>query len=203
MIAVIDHGLGNLRSVLKAFEHLGYPVRLTRKSEEVESASHIVVPGVGAFKDCVDNLKDLGLIRPIRRAVERGKPYLGICLGLQILFTEGEEFGVHPGLDLVAGRVVRFTPTPGSGLKVPHMGWNRIQIEKESLLLEGVPSGSYLYFVHSYYGVPKDPGVVLTTTEHGVRFASGLAVGSLFACQFHPEKSQQIGLQILTNFGKL
>ncbi|HET6369566.1 MAG TPA: imidazole glycerol phosphate synthase subunit HisH [Nitrospiria bacterium] len=203
MIAVIDHGLGNLRSVLKAFEHLGYPAHLTRKPEEVESASHIVVPGVGAFKDCIDNLNELELIRPLRRAVERGKPYLGICLGLQILFTEGEEFGVHPGLDLIPGRVVRFTPPPGSGLKVPHMGWNRIQIEKESALLEGVLSGSYVYFVHSYYGVPKDPRVVLTTTEYGVRFASGLAVDALYACQFHPEKSQQIGLQILTNFGKL
>lgn len=202
MIAVVDHGIGNIRSVHKALEHLGYPACLTRKPEEIDAASHLVVPGVGAFRDCMENLEALGLIRPICRAIEKGKPYLGICLGLQILFTEGEEFGVHPGLDLLPGRVIRFTPDHGSGLKVPHMGWNRIRIEKQSPFLEGIPSESPVYFVHSYYGVPIDPSVILTTTEHGVRFASSISSNLLFACQFHPEKSQQVGLQILSNFGK-
>jgi len=203
VIAIIDHGLGNLRSVVKAFEHLGLASRLTRSPDEVGAASHLVVPGVGAFKDCMDNLEQLGLIRALRQGVERGKPYLGICLGLQILFTEGEEFGVHPGLDLIPGRVVRFRPGPKSGLKVPHMGWNRIQIQKESPVFSGIDSGSFFYFVHSFYGVPQDPGVISTTTDYGVRFASSLSMGSLYACQFHPEKSQEVGLRLLSNFGKL
>jgi glutamine amidotransferase len=203
MIAVVDHGLGNLRSVQKALEHVGYPARLTRDPKEVEAATHLVLPGVGAFKNCMDNLAELDLIGPIRRSIEKGKPYLGICLGLQILFTEGEEFGRHPGLGLISGRVVRFQPKPRSGLKVPHMGWNQIRIEKEDPLLAGVETGSDVYFVHSYYGVPEDPSVILTTTEHGVRFASGIVKGSVRALQFHPEKSQQVGLRILSNFGKL
>lgn len=203
MIAVVDHGLGNLRSVQKALEHLGFPVTLTRQPDQIEAASHLVVPGVGAFRDCMENLTALGLLAPIRRAIERGKPYLGICLGLQILFSVGEEFGPSPGLGIITGRVVRFNPPTGSGLKTPHMGWNQIRIVRPSPLLSGIPDGSHFYFVHSYYGVPEDASVVLTVTDHGVPFASGLAQGSVYACQFHPEKSQELGLRILSNFGKL
>jgi glutamine amidotransferase len=199
-IVIVDYGSGNLRSVQKGLERVGHTSVISRDPNVVSEASHLIVPGVGAFPECMKNLDQLGLLKPIQEAIETEKPYLGICLGLQILFTEGTEFGSHPGLGFIPGKVVRF---PENDLKVPHMGWNRIRIEKKSALLEGIPDGAYFYFVHSYYGLPQEPDWVTTTTEHGVQFASSISRDRLFACQFHPEKSQQMGLRLLANFAKL
>lgn len=199
-IVIVDYGSGNLRSVQKGFERAGYAAVVTSDPKAVSDASHLVVPGVGAFPECMKNLEALHLLKPITESIRAGKPYLGICLGLQILFTEGMEFGSHPGLDLVPGQVVRF---PEGDLKVPHMGWNQLRIEKKSPVLEGIPDGAYFYFVHSYYGAPKKNNWVATTTDYGVRFPSAIAHENVFACQFHPEKSQRMGLQILANFAKL
>lgn len=203
MIAVIDYGMGNLRSVHKALEAVGYRAIVTRDPKMIEKASHLVLPGVGAFGDCMANLHRYDLVSPIREAVLQGKPFLGICLGLQVLFTESEEFGSHRGLDLIRGTVKRF-PRAGSGgqsLKIPHMGWNTIAIRRQSPLLDGIDEGSFVYFVHSYYVEPQDPMVVATTTEYGMPFTSSVWKENIFAAQFHPEKSQRIGLKILRNFG--
>jgi glutamine amidotransferase len=203
MIAIIDYGMGNLRSVQKAFAVMGSQALVTRERRVLEDASHLVLPGVGAFGDCMANLERYELIDPIRRGVAQGKPFLGICLGLQLLFTESEEFGRHKGLDLLSGVVKKF---PGNGamagLKVPHMGWNDITIQRQAPPLRGLPSGAFFYFVHSYYPVPADPGVVATVTDYGVRFASSVWRDNVFACQFHPEKSQALGLRLLKNFAE-
>lgn len=206
MIAIIDYDMGNLRSVEKALERVGAEARVTRDPETIKGASHVVLPGVGAFTECMKKLESYGLVEPVLRSVESGKPFLGICLGLQLLFEESTEFGLHKGLGIIKGRVVRF-PSPlaegGRELKVPHMGWNSIKIKKPSPLLKGVPEGSFFYFVHSYLAVPEDPSVNLTTTGYGVEFASSIAVDNVFACQFHPEKSQKVGLKVLENFKNL
>jgi glutamine amidotransferase len=199
-IVIVDYGSGNLRSVQKGFERAGYASVVSSSSTVVSEATHLVVPGVGAFPDCMKNLEALHLLKPISEAIRVGKPYLGICLGLQILFSEGMEFGVHPGLGILPGTVGRF---PQNELKVPHMGWNQIRIEKKSPFLEEIPDGAYFYFVHSYYGDPKEPDWVATTTEYGVRFPSSVSRDHLFACQFHPEKSQQMGLKLLSNFARM
>ncbi|MEK6683417.1 MAG: imidazole glycerol phosphate synthase subunit HisH [Nitrospirota bacterium] len=199
MIAIIDYGMGNLRSVSKAFERLGYTVNVTREPRVIADASHVVLPGVGAFPDCMRNLEQMGLIDPIRRALSSGKPFLGICLGLQLLFTESEEFGLHKGLGWIQGRVVRFKT---HDLKVPHMGWNTLTIKKPAPVFDGIPADAMVYFVHSYYGAPEDPSLIATTTEYGVSFASSIAAGNVFACQFHPEKSQAVGLMLLRNFAQ-
>jgi imidazole glycerol-phosphate synthase subunit HisH len=200
MIAIVDYGMGNLRSVQKAFERVGCPAEVVRYRQRIADARAVVVPGVGAFSACVENLRRFGLIEVIRETVQKKKPFLGICLGFQLLFSESEEFGLQKGLDLFAGKVVAFHPT--GELKVPHMGWNRLAKTKASPFLEGVGQGDYVYFVHSYYVVPEDPSIVATTTEYGVSFTSSIATDRLFACQFHPEKSQQIGLRILSNFAR-
>jgi glutamine amidotransferase len=199
-IVIVDYGSGNLRSVQKGFERAGYESVISGSPSVVSEASHLVVPGVGAFPDCMKNLEALHLLKPIGEAIRAGKPYLGICLGLQVLFSEGMEFGPHPGLGILSGTVVRF---PENTLKVPHMGWNQIRIEKKSPVLEGIPDGAYFYFVHSYYGDPKVSDWVTTTTEYGVRFPSSVSHDHLFACQFHPEKSQQMGLKLLSNFARI
>jgi len=199
-IVIIDYGMGNLRNVQKAFEKIGVQPKVTRDKREITGASAIVLPGVGAFKDCMENLEKYGLIAPILRSVEKGKPYLGICLGLQILFSESEEFGSYRGLDLVRGRVVKFRSDPEH--KVPHMGWNTVEIRKEVPALKGVENGDFFYFVHSYYVVPEDEGGIATRTLYGSPFVSSIARENIFATQFHPEKSQQKGLQILRNFVK-
>jgi glutamine amidotransferase len=199
MIAIIDYGMGNLRSVQKAFESLGHDARVTRTPQFMSDASHVVLPGVGAFGDCMANLDRYGLIEPIRRAIKSGKPFLGICLGLQLLFTESEEFGTHQGLGFIRGKVRRF---PAVGLKVPHMGWNAIRITRPSPPLIGIETGAFVYFVHSYYVEPEDPSVVCTETDYGVPFVSGIRRDNLFACQFHPEKSQTVGLRIIRNFAQ-
>ena len=200
MIAIIDYGMGNLRSVQKAFERVGYEAVVTREAGQIQSARGVVLPGVGAFSACMENLGRFGLIEPICDIVRRRKPFLGICLGFQLLFSESEEFGRQTGLDLFAGKVVGFH-SKGS-LKVPHMGWNSLHKKKDSAFLEGVASGEFVYFVHSFYVVPEDASVIATDTEYGSPFVSSIATDSLFACQFHPEKSQEIGLRILSNFGR-
>jgi len=199
-IVIIDYGMGNLRNVQRGFERIGFAARVTRSKREIEKASGIVLPGVGAFKDCMVNLDKYGLIQPILRSIGKGKPYLGICLGLQILFSESEEFGLHKGLDVVKGRVVRFNPDPEH--KVPHMGWNTVEIEKEVPMLKGIRSGDFFYFVHSYYVVPEKKEWTATSTRYGTSFASSIWKENIFATQFHPEKSQDKGLRILETFAR-
>jgi len=200
-IVIIDYGMGNLRNVQKGFEKVGFEATVTRSKREIGNASAIVLPGVGAFRDCMQNLEKYGLVEPLLQSIAEGKPYLGICLGMQVLFSESEEFGSHPGLNVIRGKVVKFRPDPEH--KVPHMGWNTVQIERESPLLQGIDGGDYFYFVHSYYGVPERRDCVSTLTTHGVAFASSLRMENVFATQFHPEKSQQKGLRILENFARL
>lgn len=204
MIVIVDYGMGNLRSVHKGFERVGVASVVTHDAGEIKQASGLVVPGVGAFKKAMENLKELGLVGPIVDFILSGKPFLGICLGLQLLFTEGEEFGIQPGLGIFKGRVVRFPASfSGDSLKVPHMGWNTVKIRERFPALEGIENGAYFYFVHSYYPVPEDREIIATVTDYGGEFASSIGRGNLFACQFHPEKSQKLGLTILENFGRL
>lgn len=198
MIAVVDYGMGNLRSVQKGFQKVGCDAVVTNDPKTIDDASHIVLPGVGAFRDCMRNLDEGGLVDPVLRGIEKGKPFLGICLGLQLLFEESEEFGPQKGLGVIKGKVVRF---PQSNLKVPHMGWNSIKKVKDSTLLADVSEDTYFYFVHSYYVVPEED-VAATTTGYGIEFVSSIEKDNIFACQFHPEKSQREGLKILKAFGK-
>ena len=204
MIAIVDYDMGNLKSVHKAFESVGHRAAVTRDPQAIADASHVVLPGVGAFGDCMRNLERHGLVEPVLGAIRAGKPFLGICLGFQLLFSESEECGTHRGLGVIPGRVVRFasgaSPTP---MKVPHMGWNSIAIGKRSPVLDGVPDGAFMYFVHSYYVVPDDRSVACTMTDYGRPFVSSIARDNIFACQFHPEKSQSEGLRIIRNFGGL
>jgi len=197
-IAIVDYGMGNLRSVAKAFERLGAAAEVTRDPERIASAPGVVLPGVGAFGACMANLTSLGLVQPVKQAIGAGRPFLGICLGMQLLFDESEEFGPVGGLGVLRGRVVRFPPSPE--LKVPHMGWNAVRVARRAPALAGIDDGEYVYFVHSYYPVPADPAVVATTTGYGIEFASSVVRDNVFACQFHPEKSQRVGLRILENF---
>lgn len=200
MIAIVDYGMGNLRSVQKAFERAGCMAQVVRDPERIARARAVVLPGVGAFSACMENLRRFGLVDVIREVVQQKKPFLGICLGFQLLFSESEEFGPQKGLDLFPGEVVGFRPE--NGLKVPHMGWNRLAKRKDCPFLEGVSDGDYVYFVHSYYVVPEEPSIVATTTDYGAPFVSSIATDRLFACQFHPEKSQEIGLRIIANFAR-
>jgi glutamine amidotransferase len=197
-IAVVDYGMGNLRSVQKAIEQVGHAAEVTHDPARIGSAPGVVLPGVGAFGACMENLAARGLVAPVRDAVASGRPFLGICLGMQLLFEESEEFGPVRGLGVLPGRVVRFAPDPA--LKVPHMGWNALRKVRDTPALAGVEDGSYVYFVHSYYPVPAERAVIATTTDYGGTFASSVARANLFACQFHPEKSQQVGLRLLANF---
>jgi glutamine amidotransferase len=200
MIAIIDYGMGNLRSVQKGLERVGFDAVVTRDLAQIESARGVVLPGVGAFSACMENLGKFGLVEVIRQTVRKQKPFLGICLGFQLLFSESEEFGTEKGLDLFPGRVVGFRAR--EDLKVPHMGWNRIDKRGESRFLDGISSGDYVYFVHSFYVAPDDSSIIATTTDYGAPFVSSIATDRLFACQFHPEKSQELGLRILANFGR-
>jgi len=200
MIAIVDYDMGNLKSVQKAFEAVGHRAAVTRDPQAIADASHVVLPGVGAFGDCMRNLERYELVEPVLKSIAAGKPFLGICLGFQLLFGESEEFGTHKGLGVIPGKVVRFSSGP---LKVPHMGWNAIAMQKRSPVLEGVPDGAFMYFVHSYYGVLDDRALACTMTDYGKSFVSSVARDNVFACQFHPEKSQGEGLRIIRNFGSL
>ena len=200
MIAIINYGMGNLRSVQAGLEHVGQKAFVTDDPEKIMESPAVVLPGVGAFADAIGRLEETGLGDAFRKAVQSGKPCLGICLGLQLLFSESEEGGLYRGLDIIPGRVIRFS----NQLKVPHMGWNQLNIKKPDLpIFREIPDDSYMYFVHSYYVQPEDTNVIATTTDYGIDFTSMIAKDNLFATQFHPEKSQKIGLQILRNFGDL
>ena len=199
MIAIIDYGMGNLRSVQKALEKMGYAAEVTRDPQRIETAPGVVLPGVGAFGECMANVERFGLAEPIRTAIQSGKPFLGICLGLQLLFTESEEFGAHKGLGIIPGRVRRFEIDPR--LKVPHMGWNQVNVQRPCPLFEGIAEGEHWYFVHSYFVDPVDRQIAATTTTYGVPFVSSIWWNNVVACQFHPEKSQAIGLRLIKNFG--
>jgi glutamine amidotransferase len=199
-IAIIDYQMGNLRSVQKGFEKVGQAAVITSDPRELAAAERVVLPGVGAFGDAIAELKRRELIEPIREAIAAGKPFLGICLGLQLLFDVGYEGGEYEGLGVLRGKVVRFDLPPP--LKVPHMGWNRGRIRRRSPVLEGIADGAYFYFVHSYYVVPDDPAVVAIEAEYGHPFCAAVWRDNLFATQFHPEKSQADGLRILKNFAE-
>lgn len=198
MIAIVDYGMGNLRSVEKGFKKVGIEAKVTSSPRDVENARAVVLPGVGAFRDCIRNLTDLSLTDAIAKSIQKGKPYLGICLGLQVLFSESEEFGRCKGLDIFRGKVVRFQIRE----KVPHMGWNNVKLVKRPPILSAVPDEAFFYFVHSYYVVPDDKEVIAATTDYGVSFTSMIWKDNVFATQFHPEKSQGLGLKVLAGFGE-
>jgi glutamine amidotransferase len=198
MIAIVDYGMGNLRSVEKGFKKVGVEAKVTSSPKDVENAAAVVLPGVGAFRDCIRNLTDLSLTDAIAGSIQKGKPYLGICLGLQVLFSESEEFGRCKGLDIFRGKVVRFQIKE----KVPHMGWNNVRIVNRPPILSEVPDEAFFYFVHSYYVVPEDKDVIAGTTDYGVSFTSMIWKDNVFATQFHPEKSQGLGLKVLAGFGE-
>lgn len=197
MIAIIDYGMGNLRSVQKAVERVGFSALLVERPEDLEGAQKIILPGVGAFKDAMQGLNERGLVEPLLRHIKEAKPYLGICLGLQLLFSQGMEDGVHKGLDIIPGKVVRF---PQDHLKIPHIGWNQVSFCKDIPIARNLPQQAYMYFVHSYYVSPEDPDVVAATTDYGIEFPSIVWKDNIFATQFHPEKSQARGLALLKNF---
>jgi len=202
-LIIVDYDSGNLRSVQKAFESLGATATVSRDPGQVRDARALVLPGQGAFRDCVEKLESFGLSQAVRDKILEGVPFLGICVGYQLLFEESEEHGRTEGFGILRGRVVRFPHdlrAAGQRLKVPHMGWNRLHKAKDVEMIAGVAEGDHVYFVHSYYPVPEDPGIVATTTTYGLEFASSVARGNLYACQFHPEKSQRVGLEILKAF---
>ena len=204
MITIIDYGMGNLRSVQKAFEKYCSNVVVSSSPKDIIKADKIILPGVGAFRVAMDELKKRDLIEPIKDSIEKGKPFLGICLGLQLLFSESEEGEKIKGLDIIKGKVKRFKEK--NGLKIPHMGWNRVKLKVKSLgfkVMDGVENGSYMYFVHSYYAAPEDKNVILCETDYGGNFTSGICRGNVYGFQFHPEKSQSLGLKIVENFVKL
>lgn len=199
MLAVIDYGAGNLRSVVHALNFLGVEsMRIVRAAHELRGASKIILPGVGAFGAGMQKLHEQNLVQPIKDAVNAGVPYLGICLGMQFLFEYSDEMGDHTGFGLLPGKVTRFPHR--AGLKVPHMGWNELNFTRPTPLTKDLPTESYAYFVHSYYCVPANDADTMLTVDYGTPFCAGVARGNIFGVQFHPEKSQQIGLQLLTNF---
>lgn len=198
MVAIIDYDAGNIRSVEKAARLLGHEAVVTRKREEILSADHVILPGVGAFGDAMDKLHRYGLVSVIRETVEKGIPFLGICLGLQLMFESSEEAPGVEGLGLLPGKILRIPD--GENLKIPHIGWNSLRFPNQGRLFQGIAEGAYVYFVHSYYLQADDPGIVTATTEYAVRIHAAVEKGNVFACQFHPEKSSDVGLRILKNF---
>jgi glutamine amidotransferase len=199
MITVVDYKLNNLRSIENTLRRLGHEVLVTSNPEDVRKATKLILPGVGAFRDAMRNLAQLGLIDPFLEKVKAGTPTLGICLGMHLLFTESEEFGLHRGLDLLGGRVCRIP----EGVPVPHMGWNQLRITQTDAFVNGIEPGSFVYFVHSYYAKPQSADVTLATTDHGIDFPAIVHQGNIWATQFHPEKSQKVGERLLDNFARL
>jgi glutamine amidotransferase len=200
MIAIIDYGMGNLRSVEKGFMKVGVNAHITNNPDVVAKADGVVLPGVGAFKDCMRELTNLELTDTISQVIKSGTPYLGICLGLQVLFSESEEFGRCRGLDIFRGKVLKFQE---GNVKIPHMGWNELNIQKSNPLLDEIPDKSYFYYVHSFFVAPEDNSIISATTEYDVDFTSMVWKDNVYAVQFHPEKSQTFGLKLLENFGKI
>jgi len=199
-ILIVDYGMANLRSVQKAFERFGVAAEISGDPNRLADAAKVVLPGVGAFRDAIARLRETGLVQPLLEHLRTGKPFFGICLGLQMLFTTSHEDGVHQGLDYFGGEVVRFADVPG--LKVPHMGWNQLRIVRRAPALVETPDNASVYFVHSYYPVPTDPWIVATETDYPAPFASAVWRDHVFATQFHPEKSQSIGLEMLRQFAR-
>jgi glutamine amidotransferase len=201
MITIIDYNMGNLRSVQKGFEKGGHEAIISGDPRDVAQAERVVLPGVGAFGDAMAELRRRQLIAPIKEAIAEGKPFLGICLGLQLLFDVGYEGTVQEGLGILPGEVVRFRLPPE--FKVPHMGWNEVHFRRRAPIFAGLDEGVHCYFVHSFYVVPRDEHIIATETHYGIPFCSSIWKGNLFATQFHPEKSQSVGLKILKNFAEL
>ncbi|KUO53537.1 MAG: imidazole glycerol phosphate synthase subunit HisH [Desulfitibacter sp. BRH_c19] len=199
MIEIIDYGMGNLRSVQKSLEGIGYKAAITSNPERIARANGVILPGVGAFADAIDNLKTSGMIEAIREVVKNGKPLLGICLGMQLLMSSSEENGLYQGLDLIDGEVLKIPST----VKVPHMGWNSLAINKNHRLLSGIEENSYFYFVHSYYVNPKNKGYIVASTQYGIDYCSVIAKDNIMGVQFHPEKSSSLGQIILKSFGEM
>ncbi len=199
-IVIVDYGMANLRSVQKAFERLGHAADVSGDPDRVGSAGKMVLPGVGAFRDAAARLRETGLAEPLLDQLRGGTPFFGICLGLQLLFTTGHEDGTWKGLDYFPGDVVRFGDVPG--LKVPHMGWNQLRVVRPAPPLAGFPEGGAVYFVHSYYAAPRDESVVAATADYPAPFAAAVWRDHVFATQFHPEKSQSIGLEMLRRFAE-
>jgi glutamine amidotransferase len=200
-ILIVDYGMANLRSVQKAFEKVGHRAEISGDPNRVAEADKVVLPGVGAFRDAIARLREAGLAEPIVGHIRAGKPFLGICLGLQLLFTRSYEDGEYAGLDVFPGEVVRFPHVPG--LKVPHMGWNQLRVLRPAPVLRDLPPEPSVYFVHSYYAAPRDANLTATETDYPTPFTSAIWHENVFASQFHPEKSQRIGLQMLRNFAAL
>ena len=201
MIKIVDYGMGNLRSVQKAFEKLGHAAEICDQPSQLSDADKLVLPGVGAFRDAIHELRRKEMVSPILDHLASGKPFLGICLGLQLLFDVSYEDGEWPGLGIVPGKVVRFQDQ--LDLKIPHMGWNQLKMTGEPALFANIPGDAHFYFVHSYHVVPTDRSVVIAESEHGERFVAAIGRGNLWATQFHPEKSQKHGLQLLANFAAM
>ncbi len=201
MIVIVDYGMGNLRSVQKGFERIGSKALVSRDIRDINSATKLVLPGVGAFPECMKNLTKFGLVESILDFLKSNRPFLGICLGLQLLFDESEEFGLNSGLEVIPGKVKAFDRE--IGLKIPHMGWNQVIFKKDIAIFDGIDNESYFYFVHSYYVEPEQESDTAAQTDYGITFTSAIARGNVFALQFHPEKSQKNGLKILENFSKL
>lgn len=201
MIAIIDYDAGNIKSVEKALLHLGQEVVITRDREEILHADKVILPGVGAFGDAMGKIRQYGLEEVIHEVVDKNTPFLGICLGLQVMFERSDETPGVKGLGLLKGEIKRIPDQPG--LKIPHMGWNSLNLHNNGRLFRGLPEESYVYFVHSYYLEAEDESIVTATTEYSTHIHASVEQGNLFACQFHPEKSSDVGLQILKNFVEL
>ncbi|MBT1071224.1 imidazole glycerol phosphate synthase subunit HisH [Pelotalea chapellei] len=206
MIAIIDYGMGNLCSVQKGFEKIGAKAVITADPQAVLEADRIVLPGVGAFRDCMHNLEEGGFVEPILRVIAEGRPFLGVCVGMQLLFTDSVEFGLYQGLNVIPGHVLRFPDgvrEQDEILKVPHMGWNQLHVTHRPPAFDGIKEGTNVYFVHSYYVKPEDESVIAATTSYGIDFCSAVWKDNVVATQFHPEKSQDAGLRILKNFAEI